>query len=102
MPWTTYINPVSSLGYCKLALTIIKYIPVAYWNYVRKSTVGWSIFGVLTDLTGGGLSLISGLLLTHHGMNVGKLGLALISIVFDCLFAVQHFCIYPAKKQPKE
>ena len=95
MPWNDYINPVSSLGYCKVGLTLIKYIPVAYWNYVRKSTVGWSIFGVLTDLIGGVLSLISGLLLTHNGMNMGKLGLALISIAFDSLFTTQHFCIYP-------
>ena len=50
---------------------------------------------------GGALSFISGLLFTHHGLNMGKLGLALISIVFDIIFTVQHFFIYPASKRPK-
>ena len=38
MPWTLYINPLSSLGYGKLVLTVIKYIPMVHWNYTRKST----------------------------------------------------------------
>lgn len=101
MPWTLYINPVSSLGYGKLILTIVKFIPVVNWNYQRKSTEGWSIFGVLSDLVGGACSFISGLLFTHHGINMGKLGLALISIFFDLIFTVQHYCIYPVSERSK-
>lgn len=102
MPWSTHVNPVSSLGYGKLILTVVKYIPVAYWNYLRQSTSGWSIFGVLSDLIGGALSLLSGLLLTHNGINMSKLGLALISICFDTLFTIQHYCLYPHSPPAEE
>jgi cystinosin len=94
IPWTEYFNPVSSLGYGKLILTVIKYIPVAYWNYVRQSTFGWSICGVLCDFSGGFISLISGILSTEKGFNMSKLGLGLISIAYDLLFVIQHYCFY--------
>ncbi len=41
-----YGNAVSLLGYCKIFITFIKYIPQVYWNYIRKSTLGWSIFNM--------------------------------------------------------
>lgn len=34
-----------------------EYVPQARMNYVRKSTVGWSIGNILLDFTGGILSL---------------------------------------------
>lgn len=46
------------MGYCKLVITIVKYIPQAWTNYKSKSTEGWSIDQVLLDLTGGILSIL--------------------------------------------
>ena len=67
-------------SYVKLAITIMKYVPQviysisytivfkqtlylsvllkAYLNYKRKSTVGWSIWNVILDFTGGSFSLL--------------------------------------------
>ena len=40
-------------GYCKAAITFVKYIPQVYLNWKRKSTVGWSLANVMMDFTGG-------------------------------------------------
>lgn len=45
-------------SYSKLAVSLIKYIPQAYLNFTRKSTVGWNIWNVLLDFSGGVLSLV--------------------------------------------
>ncbi len=47
------LGEISFLGYFKLAISSLKYLPQLYWNYKRKSTAGWSIFNILMDLTGG-------------------------------------------------
>ena len=44
--------------YVKLVISFIKYIPQAFMNFVRRSTVGWSIGNVLLDFTGGLLSTL--------------------------------------------
>lgn len=44
------------MGIFKLVIILLKYIPQLYWNYVRKSTKGWSIWGVILDFSGGILS----------------------------------------------
>ena len=46
------------MGYCKLVITVVKYIPQAWTNYQSQSTEGWSIAQVLLDLTGGTLSIL--------------------------------------------
>ena len=50
--------PISMMGYFKLSISFLKYLPQFYWNYKRKSTVGWSIANILLDLTGGLFSFI--------------------------------------------
>jgi len=45
-----------------------------YWNYARKSTDGFSISGVLLDLTGGVLSIAQNLIQLKDG---GKLSVFL-------------------------
>jgi cystinosin len=50
------------MGYYKLAISTLKYLPQMYWNWLRKSTIGWSIFNILMDLTGGLLSFLQMLL----------------------------------------
>ena len=37
---------------------LVRYVPQAYMNFRRKSTVGWSIGNILLDFTGGSLSII--------------------------------------------
>jgi len=96
--WLDYLTILSSI---KLAITIVKYCPQAYMNFKRKSTDGWSIGNVLLDLTGGSFSLLQMLL---QGLNNNqfsnifgdptKFGLGVFSILFDCLFIVQHYCLY--------
>lgn len=45
-------------SYVKLTITLIKYVPQAYMNYKRKSTIGWSIGNIFLDFTGGSLSML--------------------------------------------
>ncbi|XP_074640765.1 cystinosin homolog isoform X4 [Tubulanus polymorphus] len=96
--WLTFLM-ISS--YVKLAVTLIKYIPQAYMNYKRKSTIGWSIGNVLLDCTGGSLSILQMFLLSYNNNDWGsifgdptKFGLGLFSILFDILFMVQHYVLY--------
>lgn len=46
------------LSYIKVFITLVKYIPQVYLNWKRKSTVGWSIWNVLLDFTGGVFSFL--------------------------------------------
>ena len=94
-----YLYMLSSI---KLVITIIKYIPQVRLNYERKSTMGWNVWNVLLDFTGGTLSLIQ-LLLDAVVMNdfsaiTGnwvKFGLSFVSIFFDVIFIMQHYIFYP-------
>jgi cystinosin len=72
----------------------MKYTPPVYWNYKRKSTKGWSIFNIILDLIGGIFSMASGGLSVTNGLNLTKLILAVLTIFFDLIFVVQHYCIY--------
>lgn len=88
-------------SYVKLIITIIKYIPQAYFNYRRKSTVGWSIGNILLDFTGGTLSILQMILISYDYDdwrnifgNPTKFGLGMFSILFDILFILQHYLFY--------
>ncbi|OWF56316.1 cystinosin-like isoform X2 [Mizuhopecten yessoensis] len=101
MTWLSYLYCFS---YVKLGVTLIKYIPQAYMNYKRKSTVGWSIGNVLLDFTGGSLSLLQMFLLAYNSDDWGslfgdptKFGLGAFSILFDILFMTQHYILYRYK-----
>lgn len=103
--WLTYLDFFS---YIKLGVTLIKYVPQAYMNFRRKSTVGWSIGNVLLDFTGGSFSLIQMFLLAYNNNewnsifgDFTKFGLGFFSILFDILFIVQHYVLY-RKKTPYE
>ncbi len=96
---------VYAVGFVKLVLTVVKYIPQAWANYQRKSTTGWSINQVLLDIIGGVLSIAqlvidSSLQSDWSGLtgNPVKLGLGNISILFDILFMVQHYLLYKGNK----
>lgn len=96
---TTYV-----FSYVKLIVTLVKYIPQAWSNFMRKSTEGWSIGQNLLDLAGGLMSfgqqfvdaINAGDWTIIYG-NPVKLGLALISIAFDIIFMSQHYICYGGK-----
>lgn len=96
--WLDYLYYFS---YIKLGVTLIKYIPQAYMNYCRQSTEGWSIGNVLLDFTGGSFSLIQMFLQAYNNNkwkfifgDPTKFGLGVLSIFFDVVFIIQHYCLY--------
>ena len=89
------------IGYVKLLVTFLKYIPQAWLNFKRKSTVGWSIGAMLFDFTGGILSIAQ--LVLDSSMqgdwsgitgNPIKFGLGNVSMFFDIIFFIQHYILY--------
>ncbi|POY75177.1 hypothetical protein BMF94_1809 [Rhodotorula taiwanensis] len=99
--WVYWLDFILVLSYLKLYVTAAKMIPQAWYNYQRKSTVGWSIENIFMDLSGGILSLIQLVIdsaLDHdwRGItgNPGKLGLSFLALGFDTLFLVQHYVLY--------
>ncbi|XP_051957365.1 cystinosin isoform X1 [Xyrauchen texanus] len=100
--WLEYLYYFS---YIKLGITIVKYIPQAYMNYRRQSTEGWSIGNVLLDFTGGSFSLIQMFLQAYNNDkwkfifgDPTKFGLGVLSIFFDVVFIIQHYCLYRNRK----
>ncbi|TPX32189.1 hypothetical protein SmJEL517_g04618 [Synchytrium microbalum] len=101
---TWVIDVVYFTSYVKMAVSTIKYVPQAYLNYKRKSTIGWSIINILLDFTGGILSLAQ--LFIDASIQGGfegivgdpvKFGLGFISILFDIIFIFQHYVLYPRR-----
>ncbi|XP_028258912.1 cystinosin [Parambassis ranga] len=97
----TWLDYLYYFSYIKLAVTLIKYVPQAYMNYRRQSTVGWSIGNVLLDFTGGILSILQMILQSYNNDewtlvfgDPTKFGLGLFSVMFDILFMTQHYCLY--------
>jgi len=104
-----WIDVVYTLGYVKLLTVLVKYIPQAWLNYKRKSTVGWSIYPMLLDFAGGWLSLAqlcidSALENDWSGVtgNPVKFGLGNITIAFDLIFIFQHYVLYRHVDKNKE
>lgn len=97
------VKVVSLMGYFKLSISFLKYLPQFYWNYKRKSTVGWSIFNIILDLTGGLLSFLQTALEAIFGqdvsINIVKLILGIMVVFYDIGFIVQHYCLYPQAKK---
>ena len=100
LSWDTFLIA----GYAKCAITFVKYVPQVYLNYKRKSTVGWSLANVLLDLTGGLLSFAQIFLnaaalnepvIGAGAFNLVKFVLSIMSIIFDTIFLIQHYVLYP-------
>uniref|UniRef100_A0A915PW34 Cystinosin n=1 Tax=Setaria digitata TaxID=48799 RepID=A0A915PW34_9BILA len=98
------MNPlqfITGLSYIKMAVTLSKYFPQAFMNFRRKSTIGWSIGNVLLDFLGGMMDIAQMVLQgantddwsIFHG-NPVKLGIGMVSIIFDLVFIVQHYVLY--------
>eukprot|EP00435_Cladocopium_sp_Y103_P065281 s37_g27.t1 len=52
--WLSFLSVLSEV---KVVISVVKYCPQVWLNYQRKSTVGWTIYNVLLDFTGGLLSV---------------------------------------------
>ncbi|KAF0691936.1 Aste57867_16932 [Aphanomyces stellatus] len=97
----TTLNFLYLLSYVKLAATVVKWIPQVYLNYTRKSTVGFSVWGVLLDLLGSILSIgqlvMDGAVTDDWSAVTGdpvKFGLGAVCIFFDGLVLFQHYVLY--------
>lgn len=80
-------------------------MPQVLTNYRNKSTHGWSIAQILLDFVGGILSILqlgidSYLQGDWSGVtgNPVKFALGNISVFFDIIFIIQHYCVYRGKK----
>ncbi|CAI7796278.1 unnamed protein product [Closterium sp. NIES-53] len=90
-----WLGLVTTFNYIQVVMTTIKYIPQAWFNWQRRSTVGWSISNVLMDLTGGTASLLMMFVqsidqssFVNFTGNVGKLALSGVCIGFTLRAAV--------------
>ena len=99
-------NSLVYLGWCKVFISLIKYIPQVVSNFKRKSTIGWNIHNIILDFTGGAFSFGQNIIDSirdkfsittegqSKGLNIAKYALSFISIFFDIIFIVQHYCLY--------
>ncbi|CAM0876547.1 unnamed protein product [Alopecurus aequalis] len=104
--WLWLIDIFNSI---QVLMTAIKYIPQAVMNFRRKSTIGWSIGNILLDLTGGvlnfgqmGVQSIDQHTLVNFYGNIGKTLLSLEVVFFDVIFIIQHYVLYPIKRDEND
>ncbi|KAJ0391876.1 hypothetical protein P43SY_009487 [Pythium insidiosum] len=97
----TTLNLLYMLSYVKLMTSLVKCLPQMYLNYRRKSTVGWTIWNVLLDTTGGWLSIGQQVLdawatddWSAISGNPVKFSLGFVSIVVNIVFLLQHYVWY--------
>jgi cystinosin len=100
---------LQSLGFIKLGMSTIKYVPQAWLNFRRKSTVGWSIGNIILDFSGGCLSILQMFLdAINNGdwspfySNIPKFALGQLSMVFAIIFMIQHYCLYRHRGDPEK
>ncbi len=104
-----WLGFITTMNHLQLAMTFIKYSPQAYYNWKRKSTEGWSVWGIVLDLTGGVFSLFQLLILCWNADDMtpltgdaGKLGLSIETLFFDTLFITQHLMYNKGREVDKE
>ncbi|KAM3761276.1 hypothetical protein ACB098_01G255700 [Castanea mollissima] len=105
LPSHSWLWLISIFNSIQVFMTIIKYIPQVFMNFVRKSTDGFSIGNILLDFSGGvanyGQMAVQSIdqdsWVNFYG-NIGKTLLSLVSIFFDIIFIFQHYVIYPHNK----
>jgi cystinosin len=95
------VDIIYAVGYVKLLITLIKFTPQVLANYRNQSTKGWSIWQITLDFAGGVLStgqqgIDSYLQHDWSGItgNPVKFALGNVSMVYDCVFFVQHYILY--------
>ncbi|KAF2316508.1 hypothetical protein GH714_041849 [Hevea brasiliensis] len=105
LPSHSWLWLISIFNSIQVFMTVIKYIPQAVMNFMRKSTDGFSIGNILLDFLGGIAnyaqmavqSIDQNSWVNFYG-NIGKTLLSLVSVFFDLLFMFQHYILYPAEK----
>ena len=82
-------------------LTVTKFAPQILSHFRRKSTNGWSIATVFSDLIGGSFSILQMVVISCNENDwtsfIGdptKFGAGLLSVLFDILFILQHYVFY--------
>lgn len=100
-----------TLAYCnnlfllKISMSLIKYIPQVLHNFERKSMQGFAISGVFLDMTGGIASIVqlifqilkeSEINLSILISNFGKIGLAMVTLIFNTIF-ISQWLLYEKK-----
>ena len=94
------------MGYCKAAITFVKYLPQVYLNWKRQSCEGFSLENVVLDFCGGSLSFAQSALksiafgdpfFAAGAFNLVKFILSITSMFFDTIFFIQ-FAIYRGNK----
>ncbi|XP_054795589.1 cystinosin homolog [Prosopis cineraria] len=102
--WLWLLSIFNGIQVC---MTTIKYIPQAMMNFIRKSTIGWSIENIQLDFSGSignyaqmvMQSIDQGSWVNLYG-NIGKVMLSLVSLFFDIMFMIQHYVLYRHEKGP--
>ena len=99
-------NSLVYLGWCKVVISLIKYIPQVVSNFRRRSTIGWNIHNILLDFTGGAFSFGQNIIDSFRdefsitsddqskGLNIAKYALSIISMLFDIVFMVQNYILF--------
>lgn len=99
---SSWLDFLYMLSFVKVAISLVKYIPQVILNYQRHSTMGWNVWNVVLDCTGGTLSIGQQVgdsvdLHDFSGImgNPAKFALGFVSIFFDLIFFLQHYVLYP-------
>ncbi|KAL1352765.1 hypothetical protein HN51_016752 [Arachis hypogaea] len=106
LPTHSWLWLLSIFNGIQVFMTVIKYIPQAIFNFLRKSTDGFSIGNILLDFSGGVGNYLQMVVqsvdqdswVNFYG-NIGKVLLSLVSVLFDILFIIQHYVLYPTAKK---
>ncbi|QLG70808.1 hypothetical protein HG535_0A07500 [Zygotorulaspora mrakii] len=92
------LNYCNNLFLLKISMSLVKYIPQVLHNYERKSMNGFAIQSVFLDVIGGVASLLQlvcqlredkGFNYITFVANFGKIGLALVTLIFNFTFISQ-------------
>ncbi|KAK3325703.1 hypothetical protein B0H66DRAFT_599852 [Apodospora peruviana] len=97
-----WLDVIYAVSYVKMIVTVIKYTPQVMFNYRNRSTVGWSIQQILLDFSGSLLSIAQQAIDSYlqrdwSGItgNPVKFSLGNISLIYNAIFMVQHWVLYP-------
>ncbi|KAL2335234.1 hypothetical protein Fmac_016447 [Flemingia macrophylla] len=106
LPTQSWLWLISIFNSIQVVMTLIKYFPQTFMNFLRKSTDGFSIGSVLLDFSGGVFnysqmavqSIDQGSWVNFYG-NIGKVLISLVTIIYDSILMCQHYVLYPVKKE---
>ncbi|EQC26161.1 hypothetical protein SDRG_16013 [Saprolegnia diclina VS20] len=90
----TWPSFVSLTCYLHVLLTAIKYAPQIELQYERKSTRGFSVYGVVYDCVYGGATLATLLASKAASANPWLLAIACMTIACNAILLLQHFALY--------